>query len=177
MQQIPLSQGKTALVDDDLFALLSETKWCYRGERNGAQGYAVRHAMIDGKDRLLYLHRVVMPAPKGCETIFRNHDRLDCRRENLRVVTKKEARQHHRVRSDSKTGAKGVRYNPEGGTWSAQIYRNGRCYTIATHYTKEAAIAAYEHAVRSENQDLHRSPAKVDRQDLLNAIPQGPGVA
>jgi hypothetical protein len=32
------------------------------------------------------------------EVIFLNHDRLDCRRQNLRVVDTHEARQHHRVR-------------------------------------------------------------------------------
>src|SRR5215472_3288661 len=124
MQQITLSQGQFALVDDQDFPLLSEFRWCYRPERNGRQGYAVRHRKVDGKDRLCYLHREILPAPKGHETIFLNHDRLDCRRANLKVVSKEEARQHHRVRRDSKNGVKGVRANPEGKTWSAIVYRN-----------------------------------------------------
>ena len=76
MERIPLSQGQFALVDDDLFAMLSEFKWSYRAERNGKQGYAVRHWKVDGKDRLCYLHRVILPpAPPGHEVIFLNHDR------------------------------------------------------------------------------------------------------
>jgi hypothetical protein len=109
MREIPLSQGQAALVDDQDYPLLSEFRWCYRAERDGRQGYAVRHRKVDGKDRLGYLHREILPAPDGYEVIFLNHDRLDCRRANLRVVAKEEARRHHRVRSDSQSGVKGVR--------------------------------------------------------------------
>jgi hypothetical protein len=163
MQEIPLSQDQVALVDDQDYPLLSDFRWCYRPERNGRQGYAVRHHKVNGKDRLCYLHRQILPAPEGHETIFLNHDRLDCRRDNLRVVSKHEARQHHRVRSDSKSGSKGVRYNADGDTWSAVIYRNGHCYHVGTFYSKEAAQAAYEQELRRENPDLHTAPKPVER--------------
>src|SRR4051812_13279336 len=157
MREIPLSQDQVALVDDSDFPLLSEFKWCYRAERDGRQGYAVRHRKVDGKDRLCYLHREVLPAPEGHEVIFLNHDKLDCRRANLRVVSKHEARQHHRVRRDSKSKAKGVRYNPDGDTWSAIIYRDGRCRTVGTFHSEAAAVQAYELALSRENPDLHRA--------------------
>jgi HNH endonuclease len=163
MRQIPLSQGQVALVDDEDYPLLSEFNWCYRPERNGKQGYAVRHRKVDGKDRLCYLHREVLPAPQGLETIFLNHDRLDCRRSNLKVVTKQEARQHHRVRRDSKSQAKGVRYNPDCDNWSAVVYRGGRCWTVGTFDSEASAIREYESALIRENPDLHRAPARVER--------------
>src|SRR4051812_24252971 len=108
MRQIPLSQGKVAFVDVADFPLLSGFKWCYRGEK-GKTGYAVRRDRNGPAGKLLYLHKVICPAPPGHETIFLNHQTLDCRRENLMAVTKTEARQHHRVRRDSKSGAKCVR--------------------------------------------------------------------
>jgi hypothetical protein len=163
MQQIFLSQGQFALVDDADYALLADFRWCYRPERNGRQGYAVRHAKADGKYRTCYLHRVILPAPPGHETIFLNHDRLDCRRSNLKVVTKEEARQHHRVRHDSKSGIKGVRYNRDGGTWSAVVYRNWRCHTVGTFYRPQEAEEAYQAALRRENPDLHTAPETVER--------------
>ena len=161
MQRIPLSQGKFALVDDQDYPLLSEFRWCYRAERNGKQGYAVRHSKTNGKDRLLYLHRLVMEPKEGQEVIFLNHDRLDCRRGNLRSVSKEEARRHHRVRSDSKSGVKGGRYNAENDTWSAYVYRNSHCYHVGTFYGKETAQAAYEAELRKENPDLHSAPERV----------------
>ena len=167
MQHIPLSQGQFALVDDEVFPLLSEFRWSYRAERDGRQGYAVRHHKVDGRDRLSYMHRQIMQPGPGQEVIFLNHDRLDCRRENLRVVSKEEARRHHRVRRDSKSGVKGVRYNPEGDTWSAVTYRHGHCYTVGTYYSKEAAEAAYEQELRRENPDLHTAPKTVARPSSL----------
>ena len=92
-----------------------------------------RHARVDGKTQTFYLHRVIMNPPPGREVIFLNHDRLDCRRENLRIATREEARQHHRMRSDCKTGAKGVRFNGESDTYSAYIYRNGHAYHVGTY--------------------------------------------
>jgi len=162
MQRIPLSQRKFAIVDDEDFTLFSEFKWCYRAERNGKPGYAVRHAKLDGKDRLLYMHRVIMQPKPGQEVIFLNYDRLDCRRANLRAVTKEEAKQHHRVRSDSKSGVKNVRFNEDLNTWSAVTYRNGRCFTLGTYFSKEAAAAAYESYLRRENPALHKAPERVE---------------
>jgi hypothetical protein len=168
MQQIELSQGQVALVDDADFPLLSEHRWCYRPERGGRQGYAVRHAKVEGKDRLAYLHREIMQPPPGMEVIFLNHDRLDCRRENLRVVSKQEARQHHRVRRDSQSGSKGVRYNAESDTWSAYTYRHGNCYHVGTFPYQHQAEQAYQAELRKENPDLHAAPERVD---LIRAKP------
>ena len=164
MHTIQLSQGKVALLDDDDFARFSQFHWCYRGERNGALGYAIRHAK-EGKYkyRTEYLHRAIMNPPPDHEVIFLNHDRLDCRRANLRVVTKEEARQHHRVRRDSKSGLKGVGYEPEIDRWTAQMYRGGHCYGLGIYRSQEEAMAAYEAALRRENPDLHGAPRTVER--------------
>ena len=72
MQQIPLSQGQFALVDDADYPLLSEFRWCYRPERGGRQGYAVRNTKVGGKRRQCYLHRQLMRPGPGQEVIFLN---------------------------------------------------------------------------------------------------------
>jgi hypothetical protein len=163
MREIELSQGQVVLVDDQDFPVHSQYRWCYRAERDGRQGYAVRHVKVEGKDRLAYLHREIMQPPAGQEVIFLNHDRLDCRRENLRVVSKQEARQHHRVRRDSKSGVKGVRYNAESETWSAYVYRHGNAYHVGTFPYQHQAEEAYEAELRKENPELHAAPKRVER--------------
>jgi hypothetical protein len=65
MQLIPLSQGQVALVDDADYPLLADHRWCYRAERHGRQGCAMRHVKVAGKDRLAYRHRVIMQPPHG----------------------------------------------------------------------------------------------------------------
>src|SRR5262245_6618718 len=173
MREIPLSQNQVALVDDVDYPLVSEFRWCYRPERDGRQGYAVRHRKVDGKDRLCYLHREILPAPEGFETIFLNHDTLDCRRENLRVVTKQEARQHHqRARSNSKSGIKGISYNRRPRTWSVDIYRDGQVWRVGTFFTLKDAAEAYDRALRRENPDLHTAPDRVERSRNLASTQQ-----
>lgn len=158
MNTIPLSNDYEALLDDDDFERLSRFHWCYRGERNGAQGYAIRHAKVDDKYKTVYLHREVMNPPPGHEVVFRNHDRLDCRRENLLVVTKQEARRHHRVRRDSRTGLKGIRFNSSSRKWTALFYRNGNCLCLGTFDTQEAAMSAYQKAANGEQSDSPAAP-------------------
>jgi hypothetical protein len=162
MRQIPLTQRQFAVVDDQDYELLADFKWCYRAERNGRQGYAVRHGIVDGLDRLIYLHRQLVSAPPGHEVIFLNHDRLDCRRTNLKVVTKQEARQHHRVRSDSKSQIKGVSYDADDGSWTVTVYRNGKSTHLGTFYDEDNARKMYEYAMERENPDLHKAPERVE---------------
>jgi hypothetical protein len=164
MQHIPLSQGQVAVVDDADHPLLAGFRWPYRAERNGRQGYAVRHVKAGGKDWLSYLHREIMQPPPGHEVIFRNGDRLDCRRENLKVVTKEEAWQHHRrARSNSQSGIKGISHNPRPRTWSVDIYRNGQAWRVGTFLTLNEAQDAHQEALRRENPDLHAAPERVER--------------
>jgi hypothetical protein len=142
MAYLPLSQGKFVLVDDKDYPLLADFKWCYRAEKNGKQGYAVRHVRHDGKDRLCYLHRLIMNPPPEHEVIFENHDRLDCRRGNLKVVPKEEAKWYHRVRKDSKSGSPGVHYDPDSCIYRAYITRNGRQHHVGSFDNEaEAAFA------------------------------------
>lgn len=166
MRQINLNQNKIVILDDEDFERFSPFHWFHRAERDNKQGYAIRHEKVGrGKYKSRYLHREIMNPPPGHEVIFLNGDKLDCRRENLRVVTKKEARQHHGVRSDSESGIKGIKYNWRPKTWSVNIYRGDRMNRIGTFLTQSEAIEAYEKALRRENPDLHSVPETVERRN------------
>src|SRR5262249_26872311 len=102
-----------------------------------------------------------------------NGDRLDCRRENLKVVSKEEARQHHqRARSNSKRGIKGISYNRRPDTWRVDIYRDGKAWPEGTFFTLKDAQEAYDQALKRENADLHTAPAKVERPSSLTSTLQ-----
>jgi HNH endonuclease len=165
MQEIELSQNKVALLDDEDFARLRQYRWHYRSERNGRPGYAIRHVKDGRRYRTGYLHReVVGPVPPGYEVVFRNGDRLDCRRENLRVVSKEEARRLHlRARSNSQSGIKGISYNPRPHTWSADVYRNGRARRVGTFLTQKEAVDAYLAALAREEAERAEVPEVVGR--------------
>lgn len=84
-KRIPLSQNKYALVDDDDFPFLSQWKWSYL-----SKGYAARMEKLGGKQRLIYMHRVVNATPTGLQTDHINCDKLDNRKANLRSCSNSE---------------------------------------------------------------------------------------
>jgi HNH endonuclease len=78
MAEILLHDGSIALVDDADFEHVKDLHW-YKS----AYGYAV---LCNG----VTLHRkLIGQPPKGFVTDHKNEDKLDCRRNNLRFVTRK----------------------------------------------------------------------------------------
>lgn len=63
-------------------------------KRRPGQPYA--RANINGKK--IYLHRFVMNAPEFMHVDHKNHQTLDCRRENLEIVTHAENLRRRRKR-------------------------------------------------------------------------------
>ena len=92
MRDIPLSQGKVALVDDGDFEALNAHKWCAQRVRHTF--YAVRHVRrADGWRMTERMHRVVLarklgrPLMPGEKPDHENGDGLDNQRDNVRLAT------------------------------------------------------------------------------------------
>lgn len=82
VKYIPLTQGKFAIVDEDMFAELNRFQWFIHC------GYARRNSeYIRGTKRhLIHMSRVVAGVPDGLNCDHRSLNRLDNRRENLRTT-------------------------------------------------------------------------------------------
>jgi hypothetical protein len=91
MKEIPLTQGKVAIVDDEDFASISSFKWCAMKVRGGKY-YAIRSARIAGKKCQVLMHRVIGGTATTPEVDHENNDGLDNRRQNLRPCTSQQAR-------------------------------------------------------------------------------------
>jgi AP2 domain len=146
MKQIDLSRGLFALVDDEDHDSLSEYKWSVKPSPGGHR-CPVANIKVNGSWKLKAMHRLIMGEPLDREVIFMNHDGLDCRRSNLKVVTHKEAQRYHRVRRDSETGIKGVTLEPSG-MWYARIQVNGNPIHVGSYETEEIAKKAYDRALK-----------------------------
>ncbi|MCK9370911.1 HNH endonuclease [Candidatus Dojkabacteria bacterium] len=85
MKQISLGQlsgkGKFVIVDNEDFEYLNQFKWYIKF--SGQNEYAIRHKRYDET----LMHRLIINTPKGMETDHINHNGLDNRRVNLRIVT------------------------------------------------------------------------------------------
>lgn len=106
MGDIKLANGKgIALIDDEDVGRIPLTGW-----HRHPQGYAShRWQRPDGTHTHILLHRLVMQAVKGQELDHINHDKLDCRKANLRFVTRAQNNQNWPgPLSVNKLGVKGV---------------------------------------------------------------------
>lgn len=69
-----------------------------------------------------------------------NRNGLDNRLSNLRVATSGENQRNIGLRSDNKSGYKGVHFHKKSGRWRAQIWVAGKGYTLGLQDTAEEAF-------------------------------------
>lgn len=113
---IALTRGYFALVDESDFERSSKFLWSFHpAGRNEDHFYAV--AWINKKRTLL--HQFIMGSRDRID--HKDRDGLNCRRQNLRFATRAENQQNAAIRSDSRTGFKGVTFAKDRGYYRAHI--------------------------------------------------------
>lgn len=142
MRAIELTRGFVVVVDDDDYERHAQYRWCFDGR------YAVRRKRdTDGVSRKVYLHHEIMgKPPTGMEIDHKNRNKLDCRRENLRLCTVAQNRQNGSLQSSNKSGYRGVHFSKHVRKWVAQITTNGKMRHLGIFKTAEAASRAYNTA-------------------------------
>lgn len=98
---IQLTQGRVATVDKGDVGWLSKHKWHFE-----AGGYACRRARTTNGKRHIWMHREIMECPEGMVVDHINGDKLDNRKDNLRVCT--YAQNAMNRRPGERTGYRGV---------------------------------------------------------------------
>ena len=148
MKKIPLSQGKSALVDDEDYDWLSQHKWYAR--EDGLTWYAMRNKKKDnGQWSTCSMHSVVLGKKEGFMTDHINRNGLDNRRKNLRFCTSKQ-NQYNRVKVESASGYRGVKQDKRSvkGSWTAVYRTNKKRIHVGSFSTPEAAARAYDAAIK-----------------------------
>jgi len=113
MKEIYLTQGETAIVDDEDFEEMNLFKWCLCRARN------LKYAIRTERGLNQFMHRIIMIPPEGMHIDHINGNGLDNRRENLRVCSNAENHQNIRWNKRNTTGFLGVSKRPWG--FAAQI--------------------------------------------------------
>jgi hypothetical protein len=144
-QQIPLTRGYTAIVDDEDFERVSSKTWSASG---AAPAVRAQHYWREGgKVFGVGLGRFVLQAPHGQLVDHVNGDPLDNRKANLRLCSHSENMRNRRRHKNNKSGFKGVR-PLTSGHFNALITADGRQHNLGTFPTAELAGLAYDHAAK-----------------------------
>ncbi len=145
MKEIPLTQGKVTIVDDDTYEWASLMKWHANGAKNSM--YVV-HTFRRGENKkrvTIFLHRLVagLLNDDPREADHRNHNTLDNQRENLRVCVHLD-NCHNHVKLVGTSKYKGVCQYDTTGKWRAQICVNHIVKHLGCYINELDAALAYD---------------------------------
>lgn len=135
-QWAALGGAHFALVDSASFPRVRGRSWFV-----DASGYPATR--IAG--RLVRLHKLVSGFPF---VDHKNRDRLDNRMENLRKASATKNLWNTRLRTDNRSGFKGVGFHKMRGLWRARITVHKRQFLLGHFATAEEAARAYDTAAR-----------------------------
>jgi len=144
--EVELSNGFIMQIDEQDVWVLSLGNWY--ATRYKDTSYVRVHEPGSGRTgKKLYLHRVLMQAPKELTVDHKNGDGLDNRRENLRLCTSTQNKYNSKMRSHNTSGYKGV-CKGYGSKWTASMSCGGRRLYLGTFETGEQAAKAYDAKAR-----------------------------
>lgn len=112
--------GKTIQYDEIDSPLITKYNWYFIPDSISG------HAYTKINRQTVYLHRLILNAPKDLEVDHINHDGLDNRRKNLRLVTSTENKQNLPLYKTNKVGQLGVYWYKPRSKWKAHIQRNNK---------------------------------------------------
>ena len=114
-----------AIIDIECIDLIKQYKWHLRTDGYVSTGNNV------------YLHRFLMNPPDNMEIDHINRNKLDNRRENLRICTQQQNLQNKGIPTDNTSGYTGV--YKRNNKWCARININKKQINLGTFNTFEEA--------------------------------------
>jgi hypothetical protein len=146
MKVIRLSKGNEfALVDDLDYNYLMQWNWFLLTVKRKKKEYhyAICNLLTDKGWRVGRMHRMIMRTPIGQQVDHRDHNGLNCQRNNMRNCTHGQNQMNRETYS--KSGYMGV-YMNKWGNYFAQISSEKQIFRLGTFKTKELAALAYNEA-------------------------------
>lgn len=136
--EIKLTQNKISIIDAEDLDKVMQIKWHYHN-----RGYAANK----NKDKVLLLHRYILNiADKALIVDHINGDKLDNRKENLRVCNKAQNSRNQKRHKDSTNKYKGVWFHKINKKWCARICVNYKELYLGSFITENEAATAYNDA-------------------------------
>ena len=141
--EIPLTQGKTALIDVEDYELVSQYKW--HTKEDDDRLYALHTINLsNGRVTGISMHRLILNAKNGEKVDHINGNGLNNRRCNLRIVTDSQNSMNRRKYKNSTSKYKGVSWYKRYNKWLSCIESNKKNLTLGYFLKEEDAARAYD---------------------------------
>ena len=150
MKEIPLTQGKVALVDDEDFERLNQFKWYVNKIKSKYSEYF--YASTRQYGRKVPMHRIIMNTPAGLVVDHINHNTLDCQKTNMRNVSHAQNIKNqfgHKNKPSRTSQYKGVCWGKAKKKWRAQITINRKVTSLGDYEFEIDAHKRYISCIRA----------------------------
>jgi hypothetical protein len=148
MKTINLTQGQFTIVSDKYYKYLIQWKWWAKKVISG-KFYVVRNERVNGKNKTIYMHRVIaelMDLDLSCDIDHKDRDSLNNTCENLRSATKSGTCQNRGKQRNNTSGHPGVSWRKKKVKWEAYIRVNHKRKHLGYFDNMEEAAKVYEEA-------------------------------
>ena len=139
---ITLKNGRQFQIDEQDWEKVKRIKWNVHIMKKGYK-YVYTFQKLNGKWKMIYLHRVIMNCSEFLFADHINGDTLDNRRSNLRLSTNKQ-NQWNQKRIRGIVPYKGVTF--ENGSFRSRVRINGKKKSLGQFETAIEASNAYNKA-------------------------------
>ncbi len=138
MAIIPLSKGKYTIIDDEDVERVTKYKWHTSTTNYARRSIRIRDINNKSIKKTLMLHRFIMNLddPK-LEVDHINNNRLDNRKNNLRIVSPTINRRNLNKRKNGTSKYLGVHFHKIRQKWRAQIRNNNKVISLGMFLTEE----------------------------------------
>ncbi len=131
------ARGEKVTVDAEDFSILNGYKWSTNN-----RGYV--YGVVNGSR--FAIHRLIVNCPSKKQVDHINGDRLDNRKQNLRICTNSQNHQNKPKTKRNTSGYKGIRF--KRGRWHAHITLNRKQKHLGAFDHKMEAVHAYDAAAK-----------------------------
>lgn len=147
MKKIELTKGFFALVDDEDIELVANYSWRVIPTRNTMYAKAYVRGSGRKNPQQVFMHRLIMNAPKGIEVDHINGNGLDNRKENMRLCSHAQNIQNQRNTScRGSSSYRGVSWSKKDKRWVAQICKDYSNEVLGYFKNEKEAALAYNEA-------------------------------
>src|SRR5215475_684153 len=143
--RIPLTGGFATLINEADWPLVDPYTW--RTLRQGTRYPCAKTWVREGAiRRAIFMHRLILNAPPDLQVDHKNHDTLDNRRSNLRLVTPGQNQANQRALGGT-SRFRGVRWFKN--RWQAAVMLRGHVHYLGRFVDEEEAARAVDRTLRA----------------------------